>query len=107
MKKLITAALLLAASAGMAQSNLQEKRLQYAKIAESGTKAEKEALAQELFKLAKSAKDEGDLIFASNFIYQLGHENSADSIRKEVIRKFPDRKSTRLNSSHVKISYAV
>ncbi|TYP93178.1 peroxiredoxin [Sphingobacterium allocomposti] len=89
MKKLITAALLLAVSAGMAQSNLQEKRLQYAKIAESGTKAEKEALAQELFKLAKSAKDEGDLIFASNFIYQLGHENSADSIRKEVIRKFP------------------
>src|SRR5690606_23885779 len=88
MKKLITAALLLAASAGMAQSNLQEKRLQYAKIAERGIKAEKEAEAQDLFKLDKSAKYEGALIFARNETYQLGHENSADSIRKEVMLKF-------------------
>src|SRR5690606_31146401 len=32
---------------------------------------------------------------------------NADTLFVEQIEKFPDRKSTRLNSSHVKISYAV
>ncbi|PRD48955.1 TlpA disulfide reductase family protein [Sphingobacterium haloxyli] len=89
MKKLITAALAFAASATMAQSSLQEKRAEYAKIVESGSKAEKDTLAKGLFDVAKTSKDEGDLIFASNFIYGLGYEDAADSIRKEIVRKFP------------------
>src|SRR5690606_42103106 len=31
----------------------------------------------------------------------------ADSLRARIVKSFLDRKSTRLNSSHVKISYAV
>lgn len=89
MKKIITAALVFVASGTVAQSSLQEKRAEYAKIAQSGSKVEKDALVKELFEVAKTSKNEGDLIFASNFIYGLGHEDSADSIRKEIVRKFP------------------
>src|SRR5690606_40703250 len=41
------------------------------------------------------------------FYYRVYIETASDSLKNAGGKRFPDRKSTRLNSSHVKISYAV
>src|SRR5690625_5868824 len=50
----------------------------------------------------KSADD-----VSSNSQYSIGLENFYEELNKDTDGKIKDRKSTRLNSSHVAISYAV
>lgn len=89
MKLQLTCALLLIAGATWAQSNLEEKREAYGKIAQSGTKEQKDAATQELLEIAKTTKNESELEFANNFLYRLGHQDSADSLRSVITKKFP------------------
>lgn len=89
MKLKLTCALLFAVGVACAQSNLQEKRETYRKVAESGTKEQKDALAQELLETAKTTKSESELEFANGFLYRLGHQDSADSLRKVIAKEFP------------------
>ena len=89
MKLQLTCAILLIAGTTWAQSNLQEKREAYGKIAQSGTKEQKDAATQELLELAKTTKNENDLELANNFLYRLGHQDSADSLRLVIAKKFP------------------
>lgn len=89
MKIQITCALLFATTVVLGQNNLQEKRDTYNTVVQSGTKEQKDALAQELLTTAKSSKNENELELASNYLYRLGHENSADSLRTVIAKKFP------------------
>src|SRR5690606_41145125 len=48
------------------------------------------------------------LIFGGGVVYGARDPANIEAIiRPKMLKTFPDRKSTRLNSSHVKISYAV
>lgn len=71
------------------QSDLLERRKAYAEILQSGTKAQKDSLANELFALAKTSKEEKELELASNFLYGTGHEDSSDSLRTVIAKRFP------------------
>lgn len=95
MKLKLISALLLFTSVTLAQSNLQEKREAYAKVAESGTKEQKDALVQELLETASSSKKESELEFVNNFLYRLGHQDSADSLRAVIAKKFPKGQTAR------------
>src|SRR5690606_22904067 len=37
----------------------------------------------------KTSKNENELEFANNFLYRLGHQDSADSLRMVIAKKFP------------------
>jgi len=89
MKLKLTCAFLFIAGATWAQSNLEEKREAYGKVVQSGTKEQKDVAAQELLEIAKTTKNESELEFANNFLYRLGHQDSADSLRSVIAKKFP------------------
>lgn len=89
MKIGLTCALLLAVSVASAQTDMKEKRETYNQVVESGTKAQKDALAQELLETTKKIKSEDDFEFANSFLYRLGHQESADSLRAVIAKKFP------------------
>jgi len=89
MKLKLTCALLFIASVTWAQSNLEEKREAYHTVVESGTKEQKDVLVQELLETAKNTKNEKELELVNNFLYRLGHQDSADSLRIVIAKKFP------------------
>lgn len=89
MKLKLTCAFLFIVGVTWAQSNLEEKRETYGKVVQSGTKEQKDAAAQELLKITKTTKNEKELEFANNFLYRLGHQDSADSLRSVIAKKFP------------------
>src|SRR5690554_1822061 len=47
------------------------------------------------------------LNYSYAFVFDLKHTITYEEFKEKLIRDFRDRKSTRLNSSHVRISYAV
>src|SRR5690606_40611950 len=73
-------------------------------------KAKKEQVIQ-LADIFKTSKDELLTLWLADQVYEIvKDEDVADDALKSAskkIKKHKDRKSTRLNSSHVKISYAV
>src|SRR5690606_27316304 len=85
----LTAAFMLSCTVLFGQSDLLERRKAYAEILQSGTKAQKDSLANELFALAKTSKEEKELELASNFLYGTGHEDSSDSLRTVIAKRFP------------------
>lgn len=95
MKLKLLSALLFATSVALAQSNLQEKREAYVKVAESGTKEQKDALVHELLETARISKEENELELVNNFLYRLGHEERADSLRSVIGEKFPKGETAR------------
>lgn len=80
-----------------AQQNGNGKAAEYRMIVEKGTKEQKDVLTKELFLLAKTSKVESELELASNFLYGLGHEESSDSIRTVIAKKFPKGVVARAN----------
>ncbi|MBD1421194.1 TlpA family protein disulfide reductase [Sphingobacterium chuzhouense] len=89
MRKILIVALALSASLGYGQQKEMDKYEQYRPILENGSKIQKDSLANELLKRAKTTKNESELEFANNFLYRLGHQDSADSLRSVIAKKFP------------------
>ncbi len=89
MKIQLTCLLLAVSGLVMAQSDLQEKAKSYNSIVESGSKEQKDALIKELFATAKTSKNENELEMTSNYLYRLGYENSSDSLRTAIAKRFP------------------
>lgn len=90
MKRLLMAVLLV--SFGMASAQIQdlnERSKAYYDITESGSKEQKAKLHQELLQTAKTSKNEEELQLSINYLNRLGQENSADSLRKVVVKRFP------------------
>ncbi|HLT87945.1 MAG TPA: redoxin domain-containing protein [Sphingobacterium sp.] len=89
MRKILIVALALSASLGYGQQKETDKYEQYRPILENGSKVQKDSLANELLKRAKTTKNESELEFANNFLYRLGQQDSADSLRSVIAKKFP------------------
>ena len=85
----LTIALVLTSGSLIAQtaSNHDVKRIN--EVAENGTLAQKEALITELLTETKKSKDPNRLETISNYLYYLGRENSSDSLRNTVSKKYP------------------
>lgn len=77
------------------QESVDDKSKRYAKIVQSGTKEQKDNLVTELFTTAKTSKNERELETVANYLYRLGKEESADSLRNVLVKKFPKGKIAR------------
>lgn len=97
MKVQIIGLFLLTAGMVQAQQSGSGKLAEYRAIVEKGTQSQKDDLVKELFTLAKTSKVESDLELASNFLYGLGHEESSDSLRTVIAKKFPKGVVARAN----------
>lgn len=89
MRLKLTGALLLASAMAFAQSSLDEKTKAYNEIVQSGTTEQKNELYKDLLATAKTSKNENELELASNYLYRLGYEDSSDSLRTVIAKKFP------------------
>lgn len=89
MRKVLIIALALSASLSYGQQKEADQYEKYKPILENGSKVQKDSLANELLKKAKTTKNESELIFADNLLYQLGYQDSADSLRAVIATKFP------------------
>lgn len=89
MKCQLIGAILLASTMVYAQNDLQDKREAYNTIVQSGTKEQKDALSTELYSTAKTSKNERELELISGYLYRLGYEDSSDSLRKVIAKRFP------------------
>ncbi|MFZ4262462.1 redoxin domain-containing protein [Sphingobacterium sp. HJSM2_6] len=89
MKFKITAALLFTSGLLFAQNTMDEETKRINDIAQNGKLAQKEALAAELLQESKKSKDANRLETISNFIYRLGKQESSDSLRNVIAKKFP------------------
>ncbi len=91
-------ALLFVSGIAMAQQNdLKEKSKAYYDIVQSGTKEQKTALHKELLEKARKSANDGELELSINYLSRLGYEESADSLKKVVIKKYPKSKIARDN----------
>lgn len=90
MKKLkFTAALLLSTGVILAQSSISDQTKSYDEIIMTGTKEQKVELNKDLRHIAKTSKSEEELDMVSNYLYRLGFQDSADSLRTVIAKKFP------------------
>ena len=89
MKLKLTAALLFSSGILLAQNNIDEATKRVNEVAQNGSLAQKEALASELLQETKKSKDVNRLETISNHLYRLGRQESSDSLRTVIAKKYP------------------
>ncbi len=89
MKFKTTAALLFMTSSLFAQNKIDDATKRMNEIVQNGSLAQKNTLANELSLEAKTSKDANRLEVISNYLYQLGREESSDSLRSVIAKKYP------------------
>lgn len=91
----LTAALLLTSSTLFAQTAANHDLKRINEVAENGTLTQKEALISELLTETKKSKDQNRLEIISNYLYYLERQESSDSLRNNIAKKYPKSETAR------------